>query len=126
SKRHNSLLGFVLCRVSRQGGHPVSAQRFPCRRAVNSGVLTCSGRRLPHYCDRRGMAIQVQQVLGEGAGDVVWLSNGSTQPMRQSDDQRAAELFDLGNYWLAVGARERGHQDDRAYLLPGFVEQRQE
>ena len=45
------------------------------------------------------MAIQVQQVLGQSARDLVGLSNCSTQPVRQPDDERGgpAELLDLGN-----------------------------
>jgi hypothetical protein len=95
----NGLLGFVLCRGTRHGGQPISANRLSQRRAVNAGIRTWRGCRLAHDGDRRGMALQVQQVLGQNARDLVGLSDGSTQPMSQSHDVRAgpAELLDLGN-----------------------------
>src|SRR6266851_3479542 len=128
SERNYGLLGFVLCRRTRQGGQPISADRLSQRRAVNGGFRTCRGWRLPHDDDWRGVAIEVQQVLGKNARNLVGLSDCSTQPVSQSDDVRAgpADLLDLGNQRLAVATGKRGHQDDRAYLLPGFVEQRKE
>ena len=37
-ERHDGLLGFVLCRGTRQGGQPISADRLSQRRAVNGGI----------------------------------------------------------------------------------------
>src|SRR5216683_5919431 len=86
SERNYGLLGFVLCRGTRQGGQPISADRLSHRRAVNGSTRISSGRCLPYDSDCRVMPIQVQQVLGQGARDLVGLPNGSTQPVRQSDD----------------------------------------
>src|SRR5947207_14968699 len=80
----NGLLGFVLCRVTRQGGQPISANRLSQRRAVNAAIRACRGCRLTYDDDRRGMAIEVQQVLGQIARDLVGLSDCSTQPVGQS------------------------------------------
>src|SRR5579859_2548864 len=98
-ERHDGLLGLVLCRGTRQGGQPISADRLSQRRAVTSVIRTCCGCRLPYDGDCRGMAIEVQQVLGQNARDLVGLSDCATQPVRQSDDVRTgpAELLDLGS-----------------------------
>src|SRR5579859_1564928 len=96
---NDRLLGFVLCRVTRQDGQPISASRLSQRRAVNAGIRTCRGCRLTYDSDGRRMAIEVQQVLGQNARDLVGLSDRATQPVRQSDNVRTgpAELLDLGN-----------------------------
>src|SRR5579859_492400 len=128
SERNYGLLGFVLCRFLRQGGQPISANRLPQRRAVNAGIHACRGCGLTYDGDCRGMAIEVQQVLGQHARDLVGLSQRRSDPVRQPDNERGgpAKLFDLGNYRLTVAAGKRGHQDDCAYLLPGSVEQWEE
>src|SRR6266508_3275944 len=94
-ERNDSLLGFVLCRIPRQGGQPISANRLSQRRAVNRGLRTWRGCRLPYDGDRRGVAIQVQQVLGKDARDLVGLLHRRSDSVGQSDDVRTgpAELL---------------------------------
>src|SRR5438128_1058931 len=96
SESDDRLLGFVLCRIPRQGGQPISANRLSQRRAVNGGLRTCRGCCLTYDGDRRGVAIQVQQVLGQNARDLVGLSHRRSDSVGQSDDVRTrpAELLD--------------------------------
>ena len=69
-ERNHRLLGFVLCRVVRQGGQPISANRFPRRRAVNACMGTCTSRRLSHDGDGRGGRAGGGRLLGGSRSDI--------------------------------------------------------